>query len=96
MINAYGCDSFCVRTTVGGSIMERLMKDKEGTFNLCQCTNPFTFESDPLMVEDLMVAHNMVFKRSPDMELYNMMKVDTSAYKIDHNLLKQMKNDLTM
>ena len=76
--------------------MERLMRDKEGTFNLCQCTNPFTFESDPLMVEDLMVAHNMVFKRSPDMELYNMMKVDTSAYNIDHNLLEQMKNDLTM
>jgi len=43
-----------------------------------------------------MVAHNMVFKRSPDMELYNMMKVDTSAYKIDHNLLEQMKNDLTI
>ena len=61
------------------------MFDCEEIMEKCGCKNPVTFD----------MSTQLLFK-SPDMELFRFMKVDTSGYKIDLLALDELKKDLTI
>jgi hypothetical protein len=73
MIEVYECEAECVHR-----------KTANLTFNCsevveeCKCKSPITMDMS-----------TQLFYKSPDMELYNLMSVDTSGYKLGQSLLDQ-------
>jgi len=79
-VEVYGCDAECTANSFEGMIF-----DPEVVMEKCGCTNPISFD----------MSTQLLFK-SPDMELFRFMKVDTSDYEIDLLALDEMKKDLTI